>query len=160
MFEYLRKTLMQDKKQDATPEPEEKKEEDQHKKLQVATAALFVEMAKADGNFSDDERERVIRIMQNTFNLDEDCVSELIELSEKKLEESISVYEFTSIINDNFNREEKFELLEDLWKIIYVDDKLDKYEDRLVKVIGGLINVDHKDIINAKLLVKEQLKRG
>jgi len=160
MFEYLRKTLLQDKKQDAASEPVEKKKGNQHKKLQIATAALFIEMAKADGNFSDEERERVIHIMQNTFNLDEDCVNELIELSEKKLEESISVYEFTSIINDNFSREEKFELLEGLWKIIYVDDKLDKYEDRLVKVIGGLINVDHKDIINAKLLVKEKLKRG
>ena len=160
MFEYLRKTLLQDKVEDNSPEPVEKSEESQHKKLQIATAALFIEMAKADGNFSDEERERVIHIMQNTFNLDEDCVNELIELSEKKLEESISVYEFTSIINDNFSREEKFELLEGLWKIIYVDDKLDKYEDRLVKVIGGLINVDHKDIINAKLLVKEKLKRG
>ncbi len=160
MFEYLRKTLLQDKKQDATTEPAEQKEEHQHKKLQVATAALFVEMAKADGDYSDDERERVIHTMQNIFNLDDDCVRELIELSEKKLEESSSVYEFTSIINEHFNREEKFELLEDLWKIVYVDDKLDKYEDRLVKVIGGLINVDHKNIINAKLLVKEQLKRG
>lgn len=160
MFEYLKKTLLQDKKQDAAPKPVEKREENQHKKLQIATAALFVEMAKADGDFSDNERERVIRIMQGTFNLDEDCVRELIELSEKKLEESTSVYEFTSIINDHFSREEKFELLEGIWKIIYVDEKLDKYEDRLVKVIGGLINVDHKDIINAKLLVKEKLKRG
>jgi uncharacterized tellurite resistance protein B-like protein len=160
MFEYLRKTLLQGKVEDSSPETVEKREENQHKKLQIATAALFVEMAKADGNFSDEERERVIHTVQNTFNLDEDCVHELIELSEKKLEESIGVYEFTSIINDHFNRDEKLELLEDLWKIIYVDDKLDKYEDRLVKVIGGLINVDHKDIINAKLLVKEKLKRG
>jgi len=155
MFDYLRKTLLQD----SPPEPVEKREENRHKKLQIATAALFIEMAKADGNFSDEERERVIHTMQRTFNLDEDCVNELIELSEKKLEKSISVYEFTSIINDHFNRDEKQELLEDLWKIIYVDDKLDKYEDRLVKVIGGLINVDHKDIINAKLLVKEKLKQ-
>jgi uncharacterized tellurite resistance protein B-like protein len=160
MFEYLRKTLLQDKMQDSSPEAAEKREENHHKKLQVATAALFIEMAKADGDFSDEERQRVIHIMQNTFNLDEDCVHELIELSEKKLEESIGVYEFTSIINEHFNREEKLELLEDLWKVIYVDDKLDKYEDRLVKVIGGLLNVDHKDIINAKLLVKEKLKRG
>ena len=159
MFDYLKKTLLQDKNQDETTEPVEKREETHHKKLQIATAALFIEMAKADGNFSDGERERVMHIMLNTFNLDEDCVNELIELSEKKLEKSISVYEFTSIINDHFSREEKFELLEGLWKIIYVDDKLDKYEDRLVKVIGGLINVDHKDIINAKLLVKEKLKR-
>lgn len=159
MFDYLRKTLLQDKKQDVLPKPVEKREEDHHKKLQIATAALFVEMAKADGNFSDEERERVIHTMRNTFHLDEACVQELIELSEKKLEESISVYEFTSIINDHFNRDEKLELLEDLWKIIYVDDKLDKYEDRLVKVIGGMLNVNHKDIINAKLLVKEKLKQ-
>jgi len=160
MFEYLRKTLLQDKMQDSLPEAVKKREGKHHKKLQVATAALFIEMAKADGDFSDEERQRVIHIMQNTFNLDEDCVKELIDLSEKKLEESTSVYEFASIINKHFSREEKLELLEALWQIIYVDDKLDKYEDRLVKVIGGMINVDHKDIINAKLLVKEQLKRG
>jgi len=160
MFEYLRKTLLQNKKEDIPQDAADKKEENHNKKLQIATAALFVEMAKVDGNFSDEERERVILTMQNTFNLDEDCVHELIELSEKKLEESIGVYEFTSIINDHFNREEKLELLEDLWKIIYVDDKLDKYEDRLVKVIGGMLNVDHKDIINAKMFIKEQLKRG
>jgi len=160
MFEYLRKTLLQDKMQDSLPEAVKKREGNHHKKLQVATAALFIEMAKADGDFSDEERQRVIHIMQNTFNLDEDCVKELIDLSEKKLEESTSVYEFASIINKHFSREEKLELLEALWQIIYVDDKLDKYEDRLVKVIGGMINVAHKDIINAKLLVKEQLKRG
>lgn len=160
MFDYLRKTLLQDKKPDKIIEPLEKRDENHNKKLQIATAALFVEMAKADGNFSSEERDRVIKILENTFSLDEDCVNELIELSEKKLEKSISIYEFTSIINDNFNRDEKNELFENLWKIIYVDEKLDKYEDRLVKVIGGMLNVDHKDIINAKLLVKEQLKRG
>jgi uncharacterized tellurite resistance protein B-like protein len=157
MFEYLRKTLLQDKMQNSSPEAVEKREENHHKKLQVATGALFIEMAKADGDFSDEERQRVIHIMQNTFNLDEDCVHELIELSEKKLEESTSVYEFASIINKHFSREEKLELLEGLWKIIYVDDKLDKYEDRLVKVIGGMLNVDHKDIINAKLMIRQQL---
>ena len=157
MFDYLRKTLLQNKIEDGSPEPVEKKEGNQHKKLQIATAALFVEMAKSDGNFSNEERERVIHIMQNTFQLDEDCVHELIELSEKKLEESTSVYEFASIINKHFSREEKLELLEALWKIIYVDDKLDKYEDRLVKVIGGMLNVNHKDIINAKLKIRQQL---
>ena len=158
MFDYLRKTLLQDTKQDVTLETVETKQEDHHKKLQIATSALFVEMAKADGNFSDEEREKVIYTMQKNYNLDEDCVHELIELSEKKLEKSIGVYEFTSLINKHFSRQEKLELLEDLWKIIYVDDKLDKYEDRLVKVIGGMLNVDHKDIINAKLIVKEKLK--
>ncbi len=107
MFEYLRKTLLQDKMQNSSPESVEKREDNHHKKLQIATAALFVEMAKADGNFSDEERERVIHIMQNTFNLDEDCVHELIELSEKKLEESTSIYEFASIINKNFRSRRK-----------------------------------------------------
>lgn len=157
MFDYLKRSLLQDKTQSSLPEPAQNIKDTKNKKLQIATAALFVEMAKADGNFSSEERENVINILENTFELDEDCVKELIDLSEKKLEKSASVYEFASIINENFNRQEKLELLESLWKIIYVDDKLDKYEDRLVKVIGGMLNVEHKDVINAKLLIRQQL---
>jgi uncharacterized tellurite resistance protein B-like protein len=44
-----------------------------------------------------------------------------------------------------------------LWKLIYTDGRLEKHEDRLIKIIGSTLNLDHKDIINAKLLVKQEL---
>jgi len=49
------------------------------------------------------------------------------------------------------------ELLKNRWRLIYTDEKLDKYEDRLIKIIGGMINIEHKQIINTKLLIRKEL---
>lgn len=129
----------------------------ENKKVEIAACALFIEMAKADGDFSEDERILIISEMQNTFNIDEDCVQELMLLAEQKIKESVSLYEFTGVINNTFTQNEKSELIESLWKLVYSDEKLNAYEDHLIKRIAGTINVEHKQIINAKLLVKEQL---
>ena len=131
----------------------------ENKTLQVATCTLFIEMAKADDNFTDEERDKIISIMQSTFDLDKECVDDLIELAEQRLKTDDSIYDFTNIINKNFTNEQKFELLKNLWRLIYIDDKLDSYEDHLIKKIGGLINMGHEDIIGTKLLVKEEMKK-
>lgn len=129
------------------------------KKLQVATCALFLEMAKADEEFSNDERKKIISVMQKTFNLDKEYINELIELSEERIRESVSIYEFTTIINENFSKDDKFELLKNLWRLIYVDETLNMHEDHLIKKIGNTLNMDHRDIIAAKLMIKDENKR-
>jgi uncharacterized tellurite resistance protein B-like protein len=132
-------------------------ETDVNKKLQAATCTLFIEMAKADDNFTEQEKDKIISIMNSTFELDDECVNDLIELAEKRLETDDSIYDFTKVINNNFNNDEKFELLKNLWRLIYVDKDLNMYEDHLIKKIGGLLNMGHEDIIGTKLLVKEEL---
>ncbi|MCJ7554405.1 MAG: TerB family tellurite resistance protein [Ignavibacteriaceae bacterium] len=155
MFDYLRKILLPEVNKSVVS-PESKPNKSEAKKLEVATCALFVEMAKADGEFSEDERKKIVKAMKETFDLENEFVNDLIELSEQKIKESISIYEFTSTINDNFSKEDKFELMKNLWKLIYIDEKLNMYEDHLVKKIGGMLNLDHKKIIEAKLIVKEE----
>ena len=159
MFDYLKKILEPEKDEELQQLQTSKAKQSPRKKLEVASAALFIEVAKADGDFSDDERKRIIDLMKEEFELDDECVDELLELSEKRVEESISVYEFTSIINEGFSQQEKLELLKNLWRIIYVDGKLDSQEDRLIKIIGGTMNIEHKDIIGAKLLVKQEMEK-
>ncbi len=128
-------------------------------KLQIAACTLLVEMGKADSNFTQEERRKIISIMEDTFNVEEDYINELIELSEKKIDENDSIYEYTTIINNNFSNNEKFELLKNLWRLIYTDDSLNKYEEHLVKKIGTLLNIEYSNIIGAKLLIKEELKK-
>jgi len=154
MFEYIRKVLSSESN---TIEIETSSPKTALKKYQVATAALLVEVAKADGDFSNDERKRIIDLMKSDFDFDDECVNELLELSEQKVKDSISVYEFTSVINETFSQDEKLELLKNLWRIIYEDGKLDSHEDRLIKIIGSTMNVEHKDIIGAKLFVKQEI---
>ena len=150
MFDYLKK-MIATSGEIHTPQ---KASTDPSKKIQIATAALFIEIAKADGEISADERKKIVKNMEEMFDLDDECVENLIKLSEQRVSESISVYEFSSIINENFSREEKYQLMKNLWKIVYADNHLDQYEDRLMKIIGSTLNLDHKDIIDAKLEVK------
>ena len=157
MFEYLRKVLSTEKDEQVGIKSNQPAEESRSKKLQVATAALLVEIAQADGDFSDDERKRIVDLMKAEFNLDDECVTELLDLSEQKVKDSISVYEFTSVINESFNQQEKLELIKNLWRIIYQDGKLDSHEDRLIKIIGSTMNLEHRDVIGAKLFVKQEM---
>ena len=157
MFEYLRKVLSAEKDEQITQLQKIETPKFPPKKYQVATAALLIEIAKADGDFSDEERERIIDLMKKDFELDDYLVADLLELSEKKVQDSISVYEFSKIINESFTRQEKIELLKNLWRIVYVDGKLDSHEDQLIKIIGSTLNLEHKDIIGAKLFVKQEM---
>jgi len=159
MFEYLRKVLSPEQSQLSSIESTTFSSKTTSKKYQVATAALLVEIAKADGNFSEDERNRIIDLMKMDFDLDDECVEELLALSEQKVKDSISVYEFSSVINESFTQLEKLELIKNLWRIIYEDEKLDSHEDRLIKIIGSTLNLEHKDVIRAKLFVKQEMSK-
>ena len=156
MFEYLRKIFTPQQNSDSNNFQKSDSTSENHK-VEIAACALFIEMAKADGEFSNDERELVISEMQDTFNLDKECVAELMLLAEQGIKESVSLYEFTGVINKYFSQEQKIELVENLWKLIYKDEKLSTYEDHLIKRIASTMNIEHKQIINAKLWVKQQL---
>ena len=128
-----------------------------HTKVEVATCALFIELAKSDGEFSQEERDLIITQMKNLFSLEKKYIDDLLLLAEEKVKQSVSIYEFTGIINKSFTQEEKIELLENLWKLIYRDEKLSAYEDHMIKRIGATMNIEHKQIINSKLWLKQQL---
>jgi len=127
-------------------------------KVHLAACALFIEIAKADSSFDQVEKEKIISIMKKSFSLEQEYVHELIELAADNVKRSISLYEFTPVINENFTPEEKFALLKDLWHLVYVDSTLDKYEEHLVKRIGNMIGVEYQDIVAAKLQAKAENK--
>ena len=156
MFEQIRKIFSNDSSFQTKVEKAEDNSE--KKKLQIAACAIFLEMAKSDDNCTEEERKEIVSIMQRTFSLEKEFVDELIDLAKARLVQSISIYEFTDIINNNLSPDEKFELMKNLWRLIYTDQKLDKYEDQLVKKLGKMLHLEHKDVIAAKLMVKEEKK--
>jgi uncharacterized tellurite resistance protein B-like protein len=129
---------------------------DNHK-IEIATCALFIELAKADGNFSDDEKLFIISLMKDTFNLNEQELNIIFEVAEQKADQSVSIYEFTSKLNDHFNQSQKEAMVKNLWRLIYKDQKLNAYEDSLIKKIGLTLNLEHKRIIELKMAVKQEL---
>mgnify|MGYP000109059412 FL=1 len=155
MLSVLRKFLFEEDDQTSYSEVQHNKDVD--KKLQVAACALFIELAKADGKFTDEERNFVINHMKKCFNIDEEYAKELMELAEKRVRESVSIYEFTGEINEHFTQEQKEKLIENLWRLVFADEKMHTYEDHLMKKVSLTLNIEHKKLIEKKLLVKAEL---
>lgn len=152
MLETLRKILFANGYADNNP-----RNVTNVKRIQIATCALFIEMGMADDDFTDEERKEINLLMKKTFNLTDQEADELFKLSEESVKQSVSIYEFTSLIDKNFTNEEKFELLKNLWRLIFLDKKLDSYEDNLIRKIRLTLNMEHSDLIAAKMEVKKEL---
>jgi len=125
--------------------------------IQVATAALLIEMMKADGKVSKDERKAVMQTIQSKFNLTDEETKSLKELAKEKAKKATDYYEFTSLIHKSLSYEQKVEIIEHLWEIAFTDKHIDKHEEYMVRKIADLIYVEHKDFIEAKLRVKKKL---
>jgi len=125
--------------------------------IRVATAALLIEMTKADGKVSEDERNAVMQTIKLQFNLTDDETKSLKELAKDKISNATGYYEFTSLINKGLSYERKVEIIEHLWGIALIDKHLDKHEEYAVRKIADLIYVEHKDFIEAKLKIKKKL---
>jgi uncharacterized tellurite resistance protein B-like protein len=129
--------------------------------IYVATCALLVEIARIDGTFSQEEMETVISILKEKYGLSRENIDALITEAEKQLEESVDLWQFARLINENYSNEEKTEILETLWRIVYVDGKMDQYEHYLMNKLKNLLRVSHNQLIDAKLKVKHSSqKRG
>lgn len=126
-------------------------------KLEIAACALLIQIANADDNFSDTEEAKLYEVMKKRFSLTEDEVSKIISQSEKEIEKSISIYEFTDILNKNLSSAEKYSIVKNLWHIAYADGNIDTYEDHFIKTITNNLHIYNKDRIAAKLEVKEGL---
>ncbi len=121
----------------------------------IATCALFLEMAYIDGEFTEAERDKIVSILKNQYELPEDYIQELLTTSQREREGSIDLWKFTNQINQNYSIEEKIRIIELIWKIVYTDGKLEKYEDYLIHKISRLLNLKHSELISAKLRVIE-----
>ena len=119
-------------------------------------AALMLEVAEADYQQQPEEKEILIELTKKSFKLNEAEADELVELATKEYEASTDYFEFTRLINDHYNEQQKIELIENLWHIAYADNILDKYEEHVIRRIADLIYVSHKDFIASKLRAKSK----
>jgi uncharacterized tellurite resistance protein B-like protein len=122
----------------------------------IATCALLLEMAHTDEEFSDIEKSEIKKIMQKEFDLSGETLSQILELSEEDRQQSLDLWQFTNLINQNYTKEQKINVIENVWRVVFADEKVDKYEEYLVRKLSYLLNLDHKDMITAKLKIKDE----
>jgi len=135
------------------PEGSAETKEPNLRDIQTATCALFLEMARTDGEFNESEQDRVLSILRNDYDLSEEDAIALIEETNLELEQSIDLWHFTKRINLSYSKEEKIRVIRMLWQIVYADGTLDKHEHYLVRKLSKLLRLSHEELIDAKLSV-------
>lgn len=125
--------------------------------IMVATAALLLEMMRADASVNSEEQDTILATMRTRFGLSDDETDALMTIAEEEISRATGYFEFTSLINKALTYDQKVHLIEYLWEVAFADAILDKYEEYMVRKIANLIYLAHPDFINAKLRVKQRL---
>ncbi|MFT4815799.1 MAG: putative tellurite resistance protein B-like protein [Pseudohongiellaceae bacterium] len=123
-------------------------------RVDLTCAALLVEVMNSDHELDEREHREFMAVLQQSYNIAESDLEELTQLAKDEAFEATSLYEFTKLINDSYDYEQKVGLIENMWRIAFSDKRLDKYEDHLIRKVSELIYVSHSDFIKTKLKVR------
>ena len=118
--------------------------------LLLASAALLLEMVHMDGEVRPEQSAAVENAVQEHFDLGPDEAAELLALAEAERADSTDYFQFTSLINSAYTREQKVTLVEQLWRVGYANKSLHIYEEHLVRKVADLLHVPHGAFIAAK----------
>lgn len=128
--------------------------------LQVACAALLIEMMHIDDRCQEEEQQSIVDRLEELFSLSSEQTNKLIELAEQQRKTATDYFQFTHLINHEFSEEQKISLIESLWRIAYSDEELCMYEEYLVRKIADLLHVSHVDYIVTKNRVKTEFAQS
>ena len=116
----------------------------------LAICILMIEVSRSDDNFDDIEKEKILSILKSKYELDDTQLKIIMKIANQKNDDMISLYEWTTIINNTYEYDERVKILRSLWEVAYADNVIDKYEDYTIRKIADLIYVKHSDFIKAK----------
>ena len=131
-----------------------KKSKNENEEL-IKICALLVHAAKIDENYSNHEKVIIKKTLIN-ISKNKDDIDDILKKAEKREADSNQILEFTKEVK-NMSHENKIEIIESLWKIIYSNNEADIYETGLMRRLAGLLYIDSKSMGMIKEKIKEEI---
>ena len=120
----------------------------------VSIAALLIHAAKIDLDYSTKE-ENIIEQTILKIGAKKENIKEIIQNGKEIENNSNQILEFTKEVK-NMSNENKIEIIESLWRIIYSNDEADIYEANLMRRLAGLLYIDSKLMGDIKEKIKKE----
>jgi len=121
--------------------------------VERVSASLLVEIARADHQLEQTEIQAITKALQQSSSLPDDEVKALVDAAVADADSTLSLHEHVRVINEQFEREEKVLLIEQMWRVAGADGNVDHYEDYTIRKLTELLHMPHRDFIQAKLKV-------
>jgi uncharacterized tellurite resistance protein B-like protein len=124
--------------------------------LEIATAALLLEMMRMDSTVTDEETATVTRVLQARFGLTAKELDTLLRFATEEARQATDYFQFTSLINRYYSAAQKIQVVEYLWQVAFADGHLDAHENHFMRKIGDLLYIPHADYVAAKQRAREK----
>ena len=131
-----------------------KKEKENIDTNSIEICALLIHAARIDEHFSEKE-EKIIKQTMLEIGVKNEDLDELFKEAKKVEDNSNQILSFTKKVK-NMNEENKIQIIEALWRIIYSNKEADIYETSLMRRLGGLLYVDNKVMGDIKEKIKSE----
>ena len=123
----------------------------------INVACLMIHAAKIDENYTDKEKTIIKNTLKKLDSNNED-IDKLILEAEKKESDSNHIQDFTKNIKA-MDKENKIEIIKNIWGIILSDGNSDIYEENLMRRLAGLLYIDAKTMGDIKLDIQNKQKQ-
>ena len=123
----------------------------------INVACLMIHAAKIDENYTDKEKTIIKNTLKKLDSNNED-IDKLILEAEKKESDSNHIQDFTKNIKA-MDKENKIEIIKNIWSIILSDGNSDIYEENLMRRLAGLLYIDAKTMGDIKLDIQNKQKQ-
>jgi len=121
--------------------------------LELATAALLIELARADFSESSAEMAAIRQLLRRRYAMDDATLDKLIVDATRRADRAVSLHEFTHRLNLELPEADKLAIIEMLWRVSNADGSIDKHEEHLIRRIAGLLHISDRDRVRLKLKV-------
>lgn len=123
---------------------------DLDREIQIATAVLMLEVARADTSIDAPELAAITAVLQSDFGLPGEQAEALLAEARDTTEDAVSSYPFTRRLTDNLSPDQRAQVIERLWRVALSDQRLDKFEESTIRKLADLLYVSHSAFIRAK----------
>ena len=130
------------------------------RELRVASAALLLQLVRADHEDRHDEHRAVTLALERVLLATPEQAASIVRHAEEQLALQRPIHSFTSEIERRFSREEKLRLLNGLWRVALADAELAVHEEYLIRKIADLLRVPFEDFLRAKIEAKDAILGG
>jgi len=118
--------------------------------VHLAACVLLLDVAYADGTFTDDERSHLEETMGRHFALPSESVRALIDAAEGERANAIDHFRYTNILQQHFDIGQKMVLAEVMWGLVLADGTVDEHEHYLTRKISNLLELEPGFLSTAK----------
>ena len=130
-----------------------------HDPLRLATAAILLDIAYADGTFSPGEDGDIVGFLKSSFTLEDETARELLKAADELRTKTIDHFALTNFIRRNSSLQDRIDIVKTMWRVVYADGRLTDYENYLVRKLADLLGLEHHVMIEAKVAVLDERGR-